>query len=170
MKKAILAGILGLTTLSAHAGSWNYSQTTDTMDTAFLQKNAVLTSSNKINFSFPYNGGSQGFLIINKISGTNDINLDGYHIGFLISKGQITCANPCQIRIKFDNEKPISVYANLSSDKNDKIRLNFLYQPNISKDEFLSKLISSKKFLIEPNFYQEERKVFEFSTAGFKNI
>ena len=170
MNKLLTALILVATAATAQAGPWTYSKTVDKMDPSFLQNNAVLSSTNKLNFSFPYNGGSQGFVVVNKVSGTNNINIDGYHIAFTVSKGQLTCSSPCVIRIKFDNETPITMYANSTSDKNNRLTLNFLYQPGISKDQFLSKLSSANKLMIEASFYQEGSQVFEFDTSGFKKI
>jgi hypothetical protein len=180
MKRIIPAIILATAVITAHAGPWTYSKTVDKMDPSYLQNNAVLSSTNKVNFSFPYNGGSRGFVVVNKVSSSRTDAR--YHIAFTVSKGQYICSMTCFLRIKFDNETPVIMEAMSDSDyKHDRLTLRGCSEPaaecagqrygdHISIEQFLSKLSSAKKLMIEASFYREGSEVFEFDTGGFKNL
>lgn len=139
----------------AHAQAWEYRNKTDQMrgtNTRFAES----TSTNKINFSAPYSGGSHLELTLRERS------QDGLNILFTISKGQFQCVTGCKFFAKFDEGKIYEIAAtNSSSGKVDTIFVE-------DEAPFLQALRQSKKLIVEMEFYQEGSKQFVFNTAGLK--
>lgn len=133
---------------------WDYSESTDEMDgkTDYF---AQIASDNTVDFEFPYNGGSTGFLTIRNKDGKNDVY-------FQVNKGQFltSYSNTDYLRIKFDDadlEKySFSGAADGSSD--------VVFPDNSAK--LISKLKKAKSIKIEAPFYEAGRQIFNFNTEG----
>lgn len=80
---ALLAWLCGAS--GALAGEWQYSNTEDKMRGERFDY-AILDSTNKIEFDFPYNGGSTLQLVVRKKNGKVDAIL------LSVTKGQILCS------------------------------------------------------------------------------
>ena len=139
--------------------NWNYGQNVDKMS-GEVTKWAMSDSLNKVSMAFPYNGGSEGSIIV------FDKNVKIY-----ISKGQVMCSNysGCQIRVKFDNEKP-ELYSAVGPDngKHDYVYLGVEGYGYPGAKTFLNKLKTAKKVLISLEVYQENEPVWEFNVEGFQ--
>lgn len=122
------------------------------------QKFAQIISDDVLNFDFPYDGGSKSIFTIRKEKGQTDIYYE-------ISKGQIVSVNPVDggtIRVKFDDEKPMIIGVSGASDySSDIIFLN-------STSKIISKLKTSKKMIIEVEFYNEGSRQIQFDVEGFE--
>lgn len=133
---------------------WEYSENVDEMDG---KKNyfAVLVSDNQLNFDFPYNGGSSGIISIRNMNGKNTIALR-------IETGQfMSNFNGSEyIRIKFDDAVLESYNFGTASDGSSDIIF-----PSLS-NKIIDKFKKAKKVKIEAPFYNEGRKVLNFSTEG----
>lgn len=137
--------------------NWEYSETIDEMSKE-KSYHAEIKSPTKVNFDFPYEGGSTFDLEITK---GNKVQIIGLHV----SKGQFMTSirgDEEEMRIKFDDEQPMNVkYHSPSDGSSDRIYLD-------SADEIIAKLKTAKKLVIEPEFYQAGTKQIEFNVEGFK--
>lgn len=136
--------------------NWEYSESEDKME-GTKRYFATSTSTNQIEFDFPYDGGSNLNIIIRNMGKENEAILT-------ISKGQFISSygGSDRIKVKFDDNAPIKYSFNSSSDgSSDVIFLN-------NSKDFINKLRSSKKVMIECEFYDSGNKVFEFNTEGLK--
>lgn len=122
------------------------------------QKFAQIKSDDILDFDFPYQGGSESTLTVRRQKGQTDIY-------YQVSKGQIVSVSPVDggtIRVKFDNEKPMTIGVNGASDYSSDI----IFLDSTSK--LISKLKSSKKMVIEVEFYNEGNRQIEFDVQGFE--
>lgn len=136
---------------------WQYTQDEDKMaggKTFF----ATVTSSNSVDFGFPYNGEQYSTLSIR-----NDPKY-GKDVIFRIQKGQILCSSydGCNVLIRFDDEKAVKYSANPPADNSTEV----IFIGNYSR--FVEKLRKAKQVRISPTVYQEGAPVFEFDITGFE--
>lgn len=133
---------------------WKYSESSNEMDNTKTIY-ATLRSDNKIDFEFPYNGGSTFEFIIRK--GESNCNLI-----LRVSKGQfmsnILSDNP--LRIKFD-EGAAFEWNYLDANDGSMDVIFPVYSP-----DFLVHLKKSKTMLIEAPFAFAGRKIIRFKTAN----
>jgi hypothetical protein len=133
--------------------NWIYSEDEDKM-TNKMTKYAIITADEELQFKFPYDGGSTATLQLRKKGGL-DIILS-------VSKGQFTNSySGGSVRVKF-GDSPAKSYS-ISSSSSGSSDLIFINQ---TKD-FVSRLKSANKIIIEAEFYQEGNKLITFQTAGF---
>lgn len=136
--------------------NWKYGESVDKMTNA-KKYNATCQSTNKIDFEFPYNGGSSFWLILSNEENVNYVILK-------VSKGQFKTSfgSSESCRIKFDNEEPMDLTYN--SPKNGS--LDYIFFDH--SDAFIQKLKTSKKLMIESVFFRTGGKIIEFDTEGLK--
>lgn len=141
---------------SKEVENWEYSESVDKME-GTTRYFAMNTSTNQIDFDFPYNGGSNLNIVVRNMGKENEVLIN-------ISKGQFitSFSGSDKIKVKFDDNSPINYSYNSPSDGS--MDVIFL---NNSKD-FLNKLKSSKEVMIECQFYDSGNKVFEFDTEGLE--
>lgn len=134
---------------------WQFQEEVDKM-TSNTVKYASIDANEELIFNFPYDGGSVASLTIRKKDGSNDIYLS-------VSKGQFNGTyDGGQVRIKFDEEKPKKFSFTAPSDNSsDVIFIN-------STKAIISKLKTSKKIIIEAEFFNEGNRQMEFDVTGFK--
>jgi hypothetical protein len=146
----------GVITSKENQPSWAYSEEKDRMEGTTIYF-ASCISANQIDFAFPYNGGSFFTLWIRNGSIGNEVILQ-------VSKGQFIASfmSSNSLKVKFDNEKPVSFQYNSPSDGS--MSQIFIDNPN----RFLKKLKRSKKLMIEASFYNEGNRVIEFNVEGLK--
>jgi hypothetical protein len=134
---------------------WVFQEDVDKM-TSKTVKYASIDANEELEFKFPYDGGSVASLTIRKKDGSNDIYLS-------VSKGQFNGAyDGGQVRIKFDEEHPKKFSFTAPSDNSsDMIFIN-------STKAIISKLKTSKKVIIEAEFFNEGNRQIEFDVTGFK--
>jgi hypothetical protein len=133
---------------------WSYSGGEDKMGRKRLF--ASVTSTNALNFAFPYHGNQKGVLTIRKSeSGTNVL--------LRIERGQFLCGlEECTVNVRFDSG-PIQ---RLSASGPDDHGTTTLFLNN--EGRFVSQLRNAKAVRIEAKFYQEGSEAFEFDVEGFK--
>jgi hypothetical protein len=135
--------------------AWTYSTEQDKMGGA--AEIAQLNSPDVLDFDFPYNGGATAMLFIRKTPE------HGTDVILMISKGQFhNSYGNNNVRLRFDNEKPITVSYNESADAStDKIFLN-------GAQSIIGRLKKAKKLVIEAGFYQAGSRQMEFNVEGLK--
>ncbi|PJG81976.1 hypothetical protein [Caviibacterium pharyngocola] len=137
--------------------SWEYRETKDEMRETTNYFASIL-SSNKVEFSFPYQGGSHLYMTLRKHSEL------GNDVMFIISKGQFSCRiNGCKISVKFDNNK-VENYTMSEPDSGGSDTLFISSSQDIKK--FTDKLRKSKKVIVELPFYEHGKKQFTFDIEG----
>lgn len=134
--------------------NWEYTNDVDQM-TGNNNYYAKCISKTKIDFEFPYDGGSFFTLVVRSKGHGNEVLLT-------VSKGQfmtsLMSSESC--KIKFDDNQPIAFKYNMSNDAS----ADVIFFDN--SDEFVKKLITAKKLLIEATFFNEGNKVIEFDVSG----
>lgn len=137
--------------------SWEYGETNnDKMDNSSVHY-GIIKSINKVEFGFPYEGGSTLSIVLLKRKGVSKVLLQ-------IDKGQFMSSynNENTIRIKFDKEKPRNYrFSNESTGDTKTIFLNNSYS-------IIEKLKKSKNVIIEVEFYSEGTNQFEFNVEKLK--
>lgn len=135
---------------------WSYSNDKDQMS-GQARFFASCQSTNEIEFKFPYQGGSTFTLTVRNMGKGNEIMLQ-------VSKGQFigSIGSMEKLRVKFDEEPPINVsYDSPSDGSADVIFLN-------SVNKIIEKLKTSKKLMIEAEFFDEGLKIIYFDVEGLK--
>lgn len=139
--------------------NWVSNSSTDEMRGTKTQT-TYTSSVNKVNFEFPYSGGSNLNLMVRNNASQKDVIIT-------ISKGQFLCGmiDGCEVNFKFDNN-PVQSITMVESDSHDSDIL-FIKYPKTA-NSVIQKLKTSQKLIIEPKFYQEGSKQFTFELSGFK--
>lgn len=133
---------------------WQCSASEDKMESSTMEL-AILQSKNALTLGFPYQkDDNRGRLTFRSAKG------DGLKLFIQIGAGQFTCTLGCNLRIKFDDEKPLIWSANAPSDGTSTVI--FLSNPR----GFFQRMKKSRKLLIEPNPYRESGQVLEFEPQG----
>ena len=135
---------------------WEYNQKEDSM-TGGVTYFATVSSTNTVNFSFPYNGEQHA-----RLTFRNDPKY-GKDILFRIEKGQILCESydSCTVLVRFDDEKPTTYSASTPADNSTET----VFISNYEK--FMEKIRKAKMVRVSPTVYQEGAPVFEFDVRGF---
>ena len=134
---------------------WQYSQDTDPM-TSDERYFASIYSMTWLSFKFPYNGGSEAYLVVRNMDGDNEVYLKVTKGQFISSYNYSEC-----LRMRFDNEKPIDVFYTSPSDgSHDLIFLD-------SAGELIERIKKAQSFIIEVAFYQEGNKLLNFNSDDF---
>ena len=135
---------------------WRYSEEKDPMTSA-TKYYAQIFSTTWLSFQFPYNGGSEVDMFIRNVDSQNEVILR-------VSKGQFLSSfgSSSNIRMRFDQDKPISVGYNSASDGSTDVI--FLDNPN----ELIRSIKQAHSLIIEVAFYQEGNKHLEFAYQDFK--
>lgn len=135
---------------------WNYVAREDTM-TGGTTYTASVSSSNTVNFGFPYSGEQNAHLTLR-----SDPKY-GKDIIFSIEKGQILCHSyeDCSVLIRFDDEKPRTFSGVGPADNSSETVFIRNYEG------FITKLQRAKTVRISTNIYQQGAPVFEFDVSGF---
>lgn len=135
---------------------WYYSQDNDEMGKGKTYQ-ALVYSTNMVEFGFPYAGKQYGTL------GLRIHPRYGKDIIFKIERGQLLCRSydGCNVLVRFDDEPSINFSASSAADNSTET----IFIQNYSK--FIDKLSRAKKVRISVNVYQEGSPVFEFDVSGF---
>lgn len=142
--------------IEASAAPWSYSQNDDPMSKGKTYY-ASITSSNSVQFDFPYEGVQRGTLTLR-----TDPEY-GRDVIFSIEKGQILCSSydGCTVRVRFDDEDAVSYSAAAAADNSSET----IFIQNYNR--FVEKLMKAKRVRISMNVYQEGAPVFDFDVSGF---
>lgn len=147
--------LLLLLACAPYAGAaWEYETKPDKMGRG-TESFAYVTSSNKVNFPRPYDGGSTASIVIRKSSKHGDAVIVD------ISKGQLLCrVSGCTITVRFDQGKAVKWQASDNASGSSK----YIFIDNHTA--FVSQLRKAKTVLIELPFYQSGNEIFEFDVSG----
>lgn len=136
--------------------NWGYDIDTDKMRGTKVYY-AGTASTNNADFQFPYSGESHLHIQIRNMNNKNEVLLT-------IDKGQFDCGlDDCLVAIKFDND----AIKNYSFGEADSGRNDVLFLHS-DVNTFINKLKKSSNVTVEPKFFQEGRKQFEFKTSGLE--
>lgn len=138
----------------AAATPWDYSTETDKM-TSKQQYFATVNATNKLEFDFPYNGGSTGYITIRNMNQENSVLLG-------IDKGQFMGGEGHDIVVRFDNDAPIQFTSEESSDGDAKV----LFMENST--QFITRIKTAKKMIVQADFYEKAGQQMEFDVSGLK--
>lgn len=135
---------------------WSYSQDADAMSKGTTY-HAVVSSSNTVDFDFPYSGAQHATL---------NLRVDpryGKDVIFSIEKGQILCNSyeDCTVLVRFDDEQASNFTAVGAADNS----TDTIFIRNYGR--FVEKMLKAKRVRISTNIYQEGAPVFEFDVSGF---
>lgn len=136
---------------------WNMGNNIDSVS-GKESKVAIMDSTNQVEMDFPYNGGSIGSIIIRKHPRF------GKDVIFKVSKGQLLCdiSDGCSVQVRFDDKPARQVHANEPSDhSSDTLFLS-------GYDRLVKEIKSSKKMIVEANFFQNGLRTYEFSIEGLQ--
>ena len=139
---------------TASVSKWSYSEEPNDIDnnTTYI---AQIEANEPLNFKTPYDGGVDVSIMIRNKNRINDAMIQ-------ISKGQfMTKIDNNTIRVKFDNEKPITYSYSQPSDNSTTV----IFINNASS--FISKLKKAEKTIIECEFFDEGVRTMKFETKGF---
>lgn len=142
--------------IEAAAETWHYTHRDDPMSTGKTH-HAILSSSNTVNFDFPYQGVQHGTLTLR----THPKH--GKDVIFNIDKGQILCPSysSCKVRVRFDEANATLYNASGAADNSTET----IFIRNYS--QFVGKMMKAKRVRISMNIYQEGAPVFDFDVSGF---
>jgi hypothetical protein len=120
---------------------------------------AGLSSSNTVNFNFPYGGAQHGLLIVR--AAKQDLTA----VTFSIERGQFACnatIDTCHVNVRFDNG-PIRKFrvAGPSDHRTTQVFIEDIWS-------FIPALRKAKTVRIEATFYREGQQTFEFPAGGFE--
>lgn len=135
--------------------NWHYDSSFDAMrnKTTYF---ACVTSTNELEFNFPYNGGASGQLCFRN---SPQFGKDAY---LMMDKGQFNCSfEGCTVHMKFDDGRILSVGATEASGGN----TNTIFLHGYSKLE--SDMRHSKHLIVEAEYFQEGMQQLQFSVSGF---
>ena len=134
---------------------WEYSEEPDEMGDNPM-KFASVEANEKLDFAFPYQGGSTVNLFLRNKRGKVDVILQ-------ISKGQFLGGiNGGAMLVKFDDQKPIKyTYSEPADGSTTSAFID-------GSAGFVSKLKKAKRVIIETQFYQEGPRSMSFMVGGLK--
>lgn len=136
---------------------WSYHQSDDLMGKGVISQ-AYVSSSNLVNFDFPYTGAQHATLRL--LNGPRH----GKVVMFNIEKGQILCHSyeDCTVLVRFDDEKATNYSAVGPADNSTET----IFIRNYGR--FVEKMLKAKQVRIATNIYQQGAPVFEFDVSGFE--
>lgn len=163
MKRQIALLLLACTALGASA-QWRYESKTSPMsDTP--ERRATLKSENAFAFASPYQGGTSEWLYLRR-------DADGLDFALGINRGQFVHSD--DVAIRFDKGDVLTFPLGEPADGTS--RLAFIHFPgrvkgcaqdcDISRDDFLRRLLAARHATIQATYYQEGQKAYEFKTLG----
>jgi len=135
---------------------WTYLVNEEQM-TGGMRKTASVSSTNTVEFGFPYAGSQNGHLTLR-----TDPRY-GKDVIFRIEQGQILCTSydGCTVQVRFDDEKPLNFSASAAADHSSETVFIDDYA------RFLAKMKKAKRVRLSLNIYQNGRPVFDFDVSGF---
>ncbi|HTA82273.1 MAG TPA: hypothetical protein VK783_05055 [Bacteroidia bacterium] len=136
--------------------NWHYLTDVDAMTSGKIYA-AVNNSNEKLQFKFPYNGGSILSFWVRYADNKNLVFLQ-------ISKGQfnVNILKATYIRIRFDTAQP--EYYQITSMGSGTFDMVLISDP----DKIIAKLKKAKKIIVEAPFFNEPDAIVKFDVSGFK--
>lgn len=147
----------GAAAINPEQGSqWNYREDKDPMGKGAAYF-ASVSSTNTVNFGFPYSGPQHGTLTLRTHPRY------GKDVILSIERGQFLCTSfeACTVLVRFDDSAASNYSAIGAADNSTETVFIRGYS------RFLSRMEKSKRVRISANVYQEGAPVFEFDVSGF---
>ena len=133
---------------------WHYQFGTDEMTGKKIWQVSV-TSTNEVDFGFPYSGSQHGTLALRVHPRW------GKDVFLYLERGQFLCGTEeCTVLVRFDDGPPQRFNASEASDNSTEILFIRDYP------RFVGRIKKAKHVAIEAQFFQEGSKVFQFDVAG----
>jgi hypothetical protein len=135
---------------------WTFYHHEDAMKKGDIYQ-AQVSSSNTVDFSFPYSGAQHATLMLRTHPRY------GKDLIFSIEKGQFLCPSydGCNVLVRFDDGEAVNFSAAAPEDNS----TDTIFIRNYSR--FVEKMLKAKRVRIAANIYQEGAPVFEFDVSGF---
>jgi len=131
--------------------SWTYQTTKDDVRNT-TDSYASIVSDNKVDFDFPYNGGSTLQLTVRH-------DHRGDNVYFVISKGQFVCGiDTCSGEMNIDGTPRHLTLTGASDGSSDTLFAN-------GESGIIKSLKSARKIIVELPFFQAGNRQFTFTTA-----
>ncbi|AXY58475.1 hypothetical protein CDG60_12225 [Acinetobacter chinensis] len=138
--------------------NWKYETIKDEMR-GIESKFATVVSTNKVDFDFPYSGGSNLMITLRKKGNETDVMV-------AISKGNFLCGfSGCEAAFKFDNGDVQSI--TMSDPDSHAPDLIFVAYDK-TKNKIIKQLKTSNKLVVEVPFFKEGKKQFIFDVSDLK--
>lgn len=135
---------------------WSYFHNSDAMGKSTIYQ-AQISSTNSVNFSFPYEGAQQARLTlrIHPRYG-NDVILS-------IEKGQFLCSSydGCSVLVRFDDDKAVKYVAASAADNSTET----LFIRNYAR--FFAGVLKAKRVRIAASIYHQGEPIFDFDVGEF---
>lgn len=138
-------------------GDWNLSTSTDDA-TGKPFKTASITSTNTVNFSFPYSGEQRARFT------TRSHPRYGHDAFLTIEQGQLLCSSysNTSVLIRFDDGPATAYKCNGAADNSSDV----VFIEGISQIE--AQMQTAKTMYVTVNVYQEGQPTFAFNVTGYK--
>jgi len=135
---------------------WSYDQSEDEMAEGKISQ-AHVSSSNTVNFGFPYSGAQHGTLTLRSHPRY------GKELIFQIKQGQILCNSyeTCKVLARFDDNEAIGYEGVGAADNSTET----VFIRNYSS--FIEKMLKAKRVRVSVEIYQEGSPVFDFDVSDF---
>lgn len=136
---------------------WTYRSENDSMTKGKIN-DAIVRSSNTVNFEFPYSGEQHATL------SWRTHPRYGKDVIFRIEKGQILCKSyqDCTILVRFDDGAPEKFSAVGPADNSSESAFFRNY------GRLFDKMKKAKKIRVSANIYKQGEPIFEFDVSGFE--
>jgi hypothetical protein len=133
---------------------WIYADSRDPMRGTAI-RSASIDSANRLEFAFPYDGGSTATLSLRKMNGDLNVMLS-------VNKGQLICygMGNTEVRAKFDGREIEDYSCGRAADGSS----NVLFIR--SESSFLASLKKAKTLIVEATFYQAGARQMTFHVEG----
>jgi len=155
MTSTRLATLVFAVFAASPAWSWQFKSVSDPMGRG-TRHEATVTSSNSVNFPFPYAGTQRALLVLRSGPGPDDLD-----VVLFLQRAQFLCLpDECQAAVRFDESDAADVRAVGSSSH----AMNVIFLRDEAK--FIEQARASRRVKIEAEFYQFGRFVFDFPVSG----
>jgi hypothetical protein len=136
------------------ADTWKYEKTVDKTGSTVYK--ASITSPTRLQFGFPYTGGSTATLTLRKRDDLTTVYLQ-------ITNGQFNRSfQGGKVRIRFD-DKPAVVYSYSAAENG---RANIIFFD--AEQKLVNQLKAARSMVIDVEFYAQGRRQISFRTAGLR--
>jgi hypothetical protein len=141
--------------VSHASGYWTYTNKVDDIRGGSIIK-AENISTNTVDFSAPYDGGSSLKLAVRKHPEW------GTDVWFRISDGQMLCAyDGCYATVRFDNDPSQRFYLSEPADHS----TESIFITDVGTEEFIERLKKADRLIVELEFYRSGRPQFTFDVS-----
>ncbi len=116
---------------------------------------STVTSTNSLNFGFPYHGRNKGELLVRKnVRGGDSVMIS-------VDKGQILCSgyDGCTVTVRFDDDEPVNFDGVGAADYDSTVVFIKHNAP------FIEKATKATRILVSLRFYSEGQQILEFNTV-----